>query len=130
MFQPNRNTKAGIAVRIVGRAVQRIDDPAPINLRSTIVRLAGTGFFSQNAVTRIVSFNPIDDQTFRSKIRFSHQIDFTLVSDLDLAAKAFGQQAARIAGSLNSKVEQRFPLRSSVFLNRFTTENAELHRHQ
>src|SRR5437016_8344403 len=117
MRQPNRNAEARIAVRIVGRAVERIDDPAPISLRSVIGRLSGARFFSENTVTRIVSLNPIDDEALGSKIRFSHQIDFALVSDFNLAAEPFSQQAACLAGSLDSKVDQVFPLRFSVVLN-------------
>src|SRR5438067_9594939 len=71
-LQTDRYAKDGIAVRVVGRAVQRVDDPAPFALAFAIFWRARARFFCQDCVLRIMSFDSIDDQTFRSQIRFSY----------------------------------------------------------
>ena len=57
-------------------------------------------------MARIVSLDAIDDQAFRSQIRFSNQIELALVADAQASSEPFGQHASRVTRGLNGKVEQ------------------------
>src|SRR5688572_4329482 len=105
-FKAHRNTKTRITVRVVCRAVERIDDPAPIALRALSGRRISAGFFRENRMAGVVGLNAIDDQAFRRQIRFSNQIEFALVADAQASSEPFGQHAARFTRGLNGKVEQ------------------------
>jgi hypothetical protein len=93
---------------IICRAVERIDDPAPLALLLAVGGRAGAGFFRENRMTRVVTFDAIDDQPFGCEIRFGYQVDLTLVGNFDLAAEALSQDASGIARGLNGKIEQLF----------------------
>ena len=57
-------------------------------------------------MTRIVSFDAIDDQPFGSEICFSNEIQLALVLYSQRPSEPFGQQMTGVPRSLNGKVEQ------------------------
>ena len=57
----------------------------------------------------MISPDAIDDQFFGSEVGVSNKIQFTLISYAHRAPEPFGQQASRIARSLNGKVKQTNP---------------------
>ena len=60
-------------------------------------------------MARMVSLNPVDDQSLGSQVGLGYQIEFALVANLKRAAESLGQQSSRIAGGLNSEVKQTIP---------------------
>src|SRR6185436_4163282 len=80
VFQRDRNTEAGITVRVIRRAVERIDNPFPLTAFANQNRLAR--LFCQYSVLRIVRTDSFDDELFRSEIGFSDEIDVAFGADL------------------------------------------------
>ncbi len=105
MFERDGDAEAWIAVRKIGCAVERINNPSPLAF-ALIQNLRRAGFLCEHSMTREVRIDALDDETFRSKVCLRHQINVALVRDLS-TAHALGQNAARIKRCLNSKVKHK-----------------------
>jgi hypothetical protein len=53
-----------------------------------------------------MGFDPVDNQSFRSKICFSNQIDISLVRHLKRSSESTSQYPTCVARSLDGKVQQ------------------------
>ncbi len=90
-------------MRVVCRAVERIDDPLPLAaLPAHHDRFAR--FLGEYSVLRIVRTYPLDDQIFRGDVGFGNEIDVALVGDLR-GTKTLNQQIARLARDVSSEIK-------------------------
>ena len=89
---------------VVRRAIQWIDDPAPLALATMDQSHQKRLTPQQNRVTWIVGANAINNQLLGSEIAFGDQIDVTFGGNWGAAPVA--ARVTGVAGHLNGKVKQ------------------------
>jgi hypothetical protein len=80
----------------VGRAVERIDDPAVWCAR----RRSHAALFAEEIVLRTYGPKPIRDEILRGTVGFGYQVDCALESHLVRLTEAVAQDSARVTCDL------------------------------
>ncbi len=93
------NAEAGVAVREVRSAVERINVPAKLRSRSALM---ARSFFGCNSMVGKVFAQPLDDEPFRALVRLGDEIHFVaFVANVERARQFFDQDFAGFLGDFN-----------------------------
>src|SRR6266704_3312503 len=93
------NAEAGVTVREVRSAVERIDVPAKFRSRSALM---ARSLFSGNGMVGKVFAQPLDDEPFRAFVRLGDEIHFVaFVGDVQRSRQFFDEDFAGFLGDFN-----------------------------
>ena len=100
--EANRDGEAGVAVREVRGAVERVHVPAIFRARRSVA----TSLFGGDRVVRIMLPQSRDDQGFGAAIGLRDDIHFTLVGDLLRAVEFRAENRSGFARDFDGKIEE------------------------
>src|SRR5205085_654366 len=96
VFERDGDAKDGVAVRVVGRAVERVDDPLVLARRAAgrrhVARLLG-----EDGVARVVAAHALDDELLRGEVGLCDEVYVALARYLNRAPELLREHAARVA---------------------------------